>query len=115
MHGSFSRADTRNFMAAIGPDFKTKFVDKAPVGNVDVTPTLAHILGVKLSGPGTLKGRVISEALKGGKMPKIVRRTIASSPAANGIRTILNVQAVGATRYFDAGGIPGRTVGLVAK
>ena len=26
MHGSFSRADTMNFMAAIGPDFKSGFV-----------------------------------------------------------------------------------------
>jgi arylsulfatase A-like enzyme len=115
MHGSFSRADTRNFMAAIGPDFKTKFMDKAPVGNVDVAPTLAHILGVKLSGPGTLKGRVIVEALRGGKMPKVARRTITSPAAANGLRTVLNLQVVGSTRYFDAGGIPGRTVGLTAK
>jgi arylsulfatase A-like enzyme len=114
-HGSFSRADTRNFMAAIGPDFKAKFADKAPVGNVDVAPTMAHILGVKLSGPGTLKGRVIVEALKGGKMPKVSRRTIASAPAANGLRTVINTQTVGSTRYFDAGGMPGRTVGLTAK
>ena len=28
MHGSFSRADTMNFMAAIGPDFKYGFVDQ---------------------------------------------------------------------------------------
>ena len=27
MHGSFSRADTMNFMAAFGPSFKTGFVD----------------------------------------------------------------------------------------
>jgi hypothetical protein len=26
MHGTFSRADTMNFMAAIGPDFKRGFV-----------------------------------------------------------------------------------------
>jgi hypothetical protein len=114
-HGSFSRADTRNFMAAIGPDFKAKFADKAPVGNVDVAPTLAHILGVNLSGPGTLKGRVIVEALRGGKMPKVVRRRIVSPVAANGVRTVLNMQAVGSTRYFDAAGMPGRTVGLTAK
>src|SRR5262249_33835506 len=30
-HGSLSRAETMNFMAAIGPDFKTQFVDEAPV------------------------------------------------------------------------------------
>jgi arylsulfatase A-like enzyme len=115
MHGSFSRADTRNFMAAIGPDFKTKFVDKAPVGNADVAPTLAHILGVDLTGPGTLKGRVIVEALKGGKPPKATRRVVASAKAANGVQTILNEQQVGLTRYFDAAGIPGRTVGLSPK
>ncbi len=113
MHGSFSRTDTRNFMAAIGPDFKAKFVDKAPVGNTDVAPTLARILGVNLSGPGRLRGRVIGEALKGGKAPKTTRRMIASAKAANGVRTILDLQAVGSTRYFDAAGVPGRTVGLL--
>jgi hypothetical protein len=30
MHGSLSRADTMNFMAAVGPDFKSGFVDTAP-------------------------------------------------------------------------------------
>ena len=30
MHGSFSRGDTMNFMAAIGPDFKAGYVDAAP-------------------------------------------------------------------------------------
>ena len=29
MHGSFSRGDTMNFMAAIGPDFKHGYVDDA--------------------------------------------------------------------------------------
>ena len=111
MHGSFSRADTRNIMAAIGPDFKAAYNDTAPVGNVDVAPTLARLLGVELSGPGTLKGRVIDEALSG-RMPKVVRRTIVSPAAPNGFRTVLELQEVGSTRYFDAAGMPGRTVGL---
>jgi arylsulfatase A-like enzyme len=115
MHGSFSRADTRNFMAAIGPDFKKKYPDKTPVGNVDVAPTLAHILGLDLTGPGSLKGRVIEEALVGGKAPKTTQRTLSSDKAPNGVQTLLNVQEVGATKYFDAGGIAGRTVGLIAK
>ncbi|HUO98516.1 MAG TPA: alkaline phosphatase family protein [Rhizomicrobium sp.] len=114
-HGSFSRADTRNFMAAIGPDFKAGFVDKAPVGNVDVTPTLAHILRLDLKGSGTLRGRVTSEALQGGKMPKVTRRTLTSAKATNGVQTVVNVEEVGSTRYFDAGGIPGRMVGLKGK
>jgi hypothetical protein len=30
----------------------------------------------------------------------------------NGLRTIVNMQFVGMTRYFDAAGFAGRTVGL---
>lgn len=111
MHGSFSRADTRNFMAAMGPDFKPHFVDSAPVGNADIAPTLAHVLHVALS-PG-LTGRVAGEALKGGKAPRVSRRVIRSEPAANGVDTVLDEQLVGDTPYFDAAGIPGRVVGLV--
>ena len=51
MHGSFSRADTRNFMAAIGPDFQTHFVDPAPVGNADIAPTVEFLLGLKQGKP----------------------------------------------------------------
>ncbi|HEX4535041.1 MAG TPA: alkaline phosphatase family protein, partial [Rhizomicrobium sp.] len=54
MHGSFSRADTRNFMAALGPDFKSRFADGAPVSNADITQTLAHILKLRLTPKGTL-------------------------------------------------------------
>jgi len=114
MHGSFSRADTRNFMAATGPDFKAKFTDTAPVGNADVAPTIAHVLGVDLPGPGSLKGRVIAEALVGGKTPTVTKRTVASAKAARGVQTILDLEEVGSTRYFDAAGIAGRTEGLRA-
>ena len=47
MHGSFSRAETLNFMAAIGPDFKSRFVDPAPVSNADIGKTIAHVLGCR--------------------------------------------------------------------
>src|SRR5690349_23592598 len=30
MHGSFSRADTANFMAALGPDFRRGYTDLLP-------------------------------------------------------------------------------------
>ena len=39
-HGSLSRANTFNNMAAIGPDFKKRFVSQSPVSNADVQPTL---------------------------------------------------------------------------
>ena len=65
MHGSFSRADTMNFMAAIGPDFKRGFVDEAPVSNADIGQTMAHLLGLKIADKGTLVGRVIERGHAG--------------------------------------------------
>ena len=112
MHGSFSRADTRNFMAATGPDFKARFADPAPVSNADINPTLAHILGLDIPSKGNLKGRVASEALKGGKKVTVTKGWQASMPAPNGQKTVLEYQRVGGTRYFDSAGFPGRTVGL---
>jgi arylsulfatase A-like enzyme len=114
MHGTFSRADTNNFMAALGPDFKTGFVDPAPVSNADIGKTLAHLLGLKVKDKGKLVGRVMSEALPGGKTPAVATRRVASPRAANGLQTVVEAQLVGGTRYFDAAGFPGRTLGLGA-
>jgi len=115
MHGSFSRADTMNFMAAIGPDFKTEFVDEAPVSNADVGRTIAQLLGLNIPAKGRLMGRVMTEALPGGRMPRSTIRLRQSPPSANGLKTVLSFQRVGHTRYFDAAGFPGRTVGLADK
>jgi arylsulfatase A-like enzyme len=111
-HGSLGRAETRNFMAAIGPDFKKGYVDPAPISNADIAPTLAQLAGIKLLPKGRLTGRVISEALEGGAEAKVTRRTIQSAPAENGLTAILNLQQVGENRYFDAAGFAGRVVGL---
>jgi hypothetical protein len=112
MHGSFSRADTWNFMALQGPDFKAHFVDPAPASNADIGRTIAQVLHLKTSDHGKLVGRVLAEALPNGAVPDASGRVIISQPAANGLSTVLNMQAVGDTRYFDAAGFPGRTVGL---
>jgi hypothetical protein len=111
-HGSFSRADTMNFMAAIGPDFKAGFIDPAPVSNADVGMTIAGILGLRISNKGTLVGRVMREAMPNGRIPRFTVRTLQSQPDKNGLRTVLNYQQIRSTRYFDAAGFPGRTVGL---
>ena len=111
-HGSLSRAETRNFMAATGPDFKAGYADPAPISNADIAPTLAQIGGIDLSPKGKLTGRVIGEALKDGAPVTVTRRTLASDPGPGGVRTILNEQMVGQNRYFDAAGFAGKTVGL---
>jgi hypothetical protein len=114
MHGSFSRADTMNFMAATGPDFRTGFTDENPVSNADVGKTIAGILGLELKNNGTLLGRVMSEALSNGSARRLstTTQTVRSEPNADGLRTVLVVKSVGDTRYFDVAGFPGRTVGL---
>jgi hypothetical protein len=111
-HGSFSRADTMNFMAAIGPDFKTTFTDPAPVSNADVGITIARILSLPTANKGNLVGRVMSEAMPNGRIPAFSVRILRSAPDRNGLRTVLNYQQVRSTRYLDAAGFPGRTVGL---
>jgi hypothetical protein len=115
MHGSFSRADTMNFMAAIGPSFKRGYVDELPVSNADVGQTLARLLDLKIPFRGSLRGRVIEEALPGGSEPAATTQTLRAQSAANGLATTLSFSQVGTTRYFSAAGFPGRTVGLTEQ
>ncbi len=112
MHGSFNRADTMNFMAAIGPDFKSGFTSEAPVSNADIGKTIAQVLGLKIPFHGALMGRIVEEALPRGSNPAVERFVEQSKPSEDGLATILVGQRVGATRYFDAAGFRGRTVGM---
>ena len=112
MHGSFSRADTWNFMAMQGPDFKSGFVDPAPASNADLGRTIAQLMHFDLADKGKLVGRPLSETLPNGALPDVTSRVVTSDPAPNGITTVVDMQIVGTTRYYDAAGFPGRTVGL---
>jgi hypothetical protein len=112
MHGSFSRADTANFMAAYGPDFKKRFADPAPVSNADVGWTIMKILGLHIIPTGTLIGRPMSEAMPGGTIPAFKRGEIRSDPGPGGLTTVVRTESVGRTMYFDVAGFPGRSVGL---
>src|ERR1700733_5711061 len=112
MHGSFRRGDTWDFMAMQGPDFKSGFVDPAPASNADLGRTIAQLMALDVHDNGTLVGRVLAETLPNGALPDVSSRVVTSEPAANGLVTALNMQMVGNTRYFDAAGFPGRTVGL---
>jgi hypothetical protein len=112
IHGTFGRADTHNFMAAIGPDFKAGFLDLSPVSNADLAVTLAKVLKLNLHPRGSLSGRVLSESLNAGGAVASSPRILRSQPAKNGFVTVLNEQAVGDQLYYDAAGAPGRTLGL---
>ena len=66
-HGSISPFDLHNTLVVSGPDFRRGFRSDVPVGNIDVSPTLAHVLGLDVG--DSVEGRVLSEALVGGTTP----------------------------------------------
>jgi hypothetical protein len=115
MHGGFGRGDTMNFMAAIGPDFKAGYIDALPVSNADVGMTIAQLMDLRVSAAGGLIGRVMSEALPNGIVPKSADLNISSKPDPNGLQTVVKFQRVLTQRYFDVAGFAGRTLGLDAE
>jgi hypothetical protein len=54
----------------------------------------------------------MSEAFTGGTEPKTESVVLKSKPGPDGQVTILKMQKVGETRYFDTAGFKGRTLGL---
>jgi hypothetical protein len=102
MHGSLGRDNTFNNMAAIGPDFKTHFVDLAPISNADVPLTLAQVMGLQLPSNGNLIGRVLWEALKGGRKGVFSEsHRLVSDDVSSDKSTVLLYQRVGGHSYFD--------------
>lgn len=100
-HGGFGRDQTLNNMAGMGPDFRPG-VDPLPMGNIDIAPTVAHIMGLSLPSIGKVTGRVLEEtfpeAHDGAAHPVQVQK---SRPAANGLVTLVEYQEHGGVRYLD--------------
>ena len=103
-HGSMSRHETRNVFFARGPDFKQSASIATPTGNVDLAPTILHLLA--LPGGETMHGRVLHETLRGGPGAVDWRTTTheaeRSTPAGH-YRQAITVSRVGATVYVDEG------------
>ncbi len=60
-HGSLSEWCIRNTLIAAGPDIRRGFRDELPSGNVDVAPTILHLLGITPT--VAMDGRILAEAL----------------------------------------------------
>jgi arylsulfatase A-like enzyme len=112
IHGSFSRADTRNTMAVAGPSFRQKFESIAPVSNADLGRTVIRLMGLKANDKGKLTGRVLTEALTNGAQPLVQSSVLRSEPDAQGNVTVVMTRRADQTVYFHAAGYPGRTLGL---
>jgi len=61
-HVTLCPFDMHNTLIAAGPDFRAGLKSDLPSGNLDVAPTVLHVLGVKPK--QKLDGRVLYEALK---------------------------------------------------
>ncbi len=105
IHSSLSPFDMHNTLIAAGPDFQKGMIDHLPSGNIDLAPTVLHILGV-LS-PEHMDGRVLTEALTSetSKLPDPVTHTLSATGELEHItwQQYLRVTEFGGTTYFDEG------------
>ena len=102
-HGSFSRIDVHNTLLAAGPDFRSDFQDTLPSGNVDLAPTIAALMDLKLP---KAQGRVLHEALAGDQARPVDAYHLTSTLLRpNQPATGLNAQRIDgsplSTRQFD--------------
>jgi arylsulfatase A-like enzyme len=104
-HASLSRYDIHNTLVAAGPDIRAAFRDTLPTANVDVAPTILHLLGIP--GADKMDGRILREALAGVEFPapKPETKTIeVTAPAAVGTwRQYLKITTLGDHTYLDEG------------
>jgi predicted AlkP superfamily pyrophosphatase or phosphodiesterase len=85
-HATLSPFDVHNTLVAAGPDFRRGFEDTLPTGNIDIAPTVLHLLGITT--PARFDGRVVTEALPN------------TGPPAAGVKQ----QTLTAQRKFEDGG-----------
>ena len=96
------------FCAAFGPDFRRAFVDRDPTANVDVGPTITHLLGLLPNiGSGGLHptGREMTEALRGERSfvgtPRPFTMTTKLTLQGVDVTTTLKLTRLGDRQYLD--------------
>jgi arylsulfatase A-like enzyme len=100
-HGGIGPWTVRNTMLAWGPGFKRGAVVRTPTANVDVAPTLLHLLGLPTAA-SAMDGRVMLEALAGGPDEEQVATEIHSWHVRDGnYSAILQTSEAGGKRYID--------------
>jgi arylsulfatase A-like enzyme len=105
-HGSISPYEIQNVLVATGPHFKQGVNNPVPSGNIDILPTVLHLLD--LAPPEAVDGRVLFEALEDGWNPEevSVEAQIYQAEALSGntaFRQKLQISKIGQTIYVDKG------------
>ncbi len=102
-HGGIGPWTVRNTMLAWGPGFKRGAVVRTPTSNVDVAPTLLHLLGLPAAAAG-MDGRVIAEALANGPdEEQVAAETRTWHVRSGGYSAVLQTSETGGKRYIDKG------------
>jgi arylsulfatase A-like enzyme len=103
-HVTLSKFDVHNILFAAGPDFRERTTTTLPSSNLDLAPTILHLLDV--APPHKLDGRILLEA-----MEEKAERTETLSKTMQATRKFpsgewqqhLRVSLVGETVYIDEG------------
>jgi arylsulfatase A-like enzyme len=104
-HATLSEFDVHNTLIAAGPDFRRGLMSDVPSGNVDIAPTVLHLLG--LEPPNKFDGRVLSEAMNE-TASAAAKTTTETSEARRKFpvgewRQHLRISRVGENTYIDEG------------
>ncbi len=103
-HASLSEFDVHNTLIAAGPDFRKGITSSLPSCNVDIAPTVLHILGIEP--PHKFDGRVLAEAMeeKAERIEPLSKTLQANRKFPDGDwQQHLRVSLVGETVYIDEG------------
>ncbi len=105
-HGSISPFEIHNVLVTTGPHFKTGVTSTIPSGNVDLLPTLLHLLG--RAPPEVVDGRVLREALTDGPTPEDVTvkthiHKVEDTGQSPGFKQRLQTSTVAHTVYLETG------------
>jgi arylsulfatase A-like enzyme len=103
-HGTSSPFDLNIRLIASGPAFKRALRSDVPTGNIDLAPTILHLLGIQP--PRSMDGRILQELLRNGPSPKkvVVKEIVERVAARHGTKTYeleLKKLIVGNTDYID--------------
>ena len=93
-HGGLSRYELHNFLALGGTVFASGLASVVPTGNVDILPTVLHLLGI--APPAAIDGRVLTETFRDGALAAQPEHTTIGEG-----RTRLSFTQMGDTRYFE--------------
>ena len=100
-HGSTNPDDVHNTLIAAGPDVVRGFSVTSPSGNVDLDPTLLHLLGLPV--PSAMDGRVLREALRSQSLQRteIRVRTVSMATGDDTYAITATPSEVEGQSYFD--------------